>query len=148
MKKTLKKAKEKAGRIVDGLRPSSSSRPQSPAPANRDPYVTPTTPLPPKGPEQFAETPSQSGQADVEPVTIQPSVPIVSAPQSMPTDQGPILPPQVLNGHDHDGEAGTGSSDKGGGEPSDVAPLLSSMSLGPHGPVRTNPKLKAGRAEH
>lgn len=75
---------------------------------------------------------------------------IVSAPQSMPAEKGPILLARVLDTHDHAnqqaGEAGLGTSSSGVGELSEVPSLPLSMPLGAHGPVRTNTKLEAGPA--
>jgi len=87
MKKTMKKVKQKAGRFVDSLLPSSRS--QSPAPADRDLRVLSSTPLPP---EEHAETVLQLGQTTVEPAAVQNSSQIVGASLPTPLNGGPIPP--------------------------------------------------------
>jgi len=149
MKKGAKKAREKAGLFFDRLRSSSRSRPHSPVPPDPDVRGGPrSTSLPVIQTEPTLQLPQTASV----PVIILPSLQIASAPQSMPADQGPILPTQFLDSRNHANpeadEAGPGTSNSEVGEVSEVPRLPSSMSLGPHGPVRTKTKLEAGAAQY
>jgi len=148
MKKTAKKTREKAGLLFDRLRSSSRSRPHSPVPPDPDLRGgPPSTSLPGMQAEPILQLP----QTTSVPVIIRPSLQIAGAPQSMPGDQGPILPScptQFLDSRDHTappaGGAGLGNSNSGVGELSEISRLPSSIPLGTHGPVRTNTKLETG----
>lgn len=96
MKKTLKKVKVKAGRLVDRLLPS--SRPHSPAPADPSPSPVPSN-LQQLGQhvESGASVPTTTDEA----AALQQAVRTVGAPSRTPQDQDKIPPAPSTGGHEY-----------------------------------------------
>ena len=92
----MKKARQKAGRLVHSLLPSSRS--QSPAPVDHDPGVILSSPLPREHP---TESVAQLKQTAEEPTAFRQSSHIVGASQSTTLDRDPIPPAPPLDRLSH-----------------------------------------------
>jgi len=123
----MKKARQKAGRLVHGLLPSSRS--QSPAPLDPDPSVILSTPLPR---EHHTESGTQPKQTVEEPTAFRQSSHIVGASQSTPLDRDPIPPAPPLDRLIHaDPQAGLVAAEERPDKSLEMVRLASSPSPGP-----------------